>query len=945
MNKILCIQFNRWWLPFLFLLATTVLRAQVTKVFDKTIGGNAFDNAKFILATGDGGFLLGGNSSSNSSGDKTEDSKGANDIWLVKVNASGGKLWDKTIGGSNYESLMTIVATPDGGFLLGGASDSDAGGDKSENGRGYADCWLVKIDSDGTKRWDKTFGGELEDQIMDIAVLPNNQGYLLGCLSSSPPGPDKTAPLKSAGDYWVIRVDLDGNKVWDKAYGGSEFQYLTNIIPTSDGKFVLFGSSWSNAGGDKTENVRGTNDYWLVKIDADGNKLWDKTIGGDQDDDALSGTATSDGGVVVSGASSSNKSFDKSTNCFGVSDYWVVKVDADGHKSWDKTLGGIYGDYPTKIISTADGGYLVGGFSNSTRNALKSEDSRGDRDFWVVKLTSQGEWSWDKTLGGTDYDELAGISQSATGDFYLLGGSYSNAGGDKTENVKGVLNYWLVALRESPCTTPTLTYQLNSTTIPILQNTPEVMLTVNGCESGQISWSGPNGVQGAGPFIPVPTSAIGTKMYSVTCTRGSCSATITPTVEVVGSSVSGAFDGYVYGADCSTFRGWAWDGNKPNTPVSVEILDGPNVIGTLTAGEFRADLQKAGKGNGNHAFYFSIPERLIDNNLHLLTARIRGSNFILKGSPKALVCRQGDFPENKPPVAPTPTVLIAPVVAQLNVPFSATLVAFSDPEGAELFYWLDNLPNGLYFDPFERIIYGTPKTEGTFVIAYQAADDYGNTNSVSFNLTVLPASTSSVTGSFDGYLDKVECGSIRGWVWDRNKPNTPLTVEFYTENSPGNVTVWGSTLANIYRPDLKDAGKGNGAHAYGFETPAALKDGTQRVIRARVQGSVYELKWSGKELKCNTPGRLSAETGSGLQVRVLGNPVSDQLQVEITGAEGQPLQLKLTDASGRLVSQRQIETAQALEHQHLSIHHQAPGLLLLRVTSGRQSATLKVLKE
>ncbi|RRA99983.1 putative Ig domain-containing protein [Larkinella rosea] len=943
MKKIVHTYFNRRWLPVLLFLMSTCLQAQVTKVFDKTIGGNSFEQARIILPLADG-FLLGGISPSGISGDRTTANLGFQDFWIVKVDANGNKIWDKTYGGSGYDDLYTIVASPDGGFLLGGSSDSNKGNDKSEDGRGNGDFWIVKIDENGTKQWDKTFGGEFPDDLIGIAVLPENKGYLLAGTSQSPPTLDRTAPLKGAGDYWVVRVDLTGNKIWDKSFGGNSFQRSTGIVPTSDGKFVLTGSSSSNAGGDKTENVRGTvydfSDYWLVKIDADGTKIWDKTLGGDNEDEAAYGVPTPDGGVVIAGTSRSNQGFEKSANSLGGADYWIVRVGANGNKVWDKTLGGTQEDYGIRLLPTADGGFLAGGFSRSNRNAIKSENCRGDSDFWLIKLGADGTWLWDKTLGGNNEDRMGDVAQSASGDFYVLGDSFSDISGDKTEEAKGETDYWLVALHETPCTTPSPTITINATASPILQHTPGVMITVDGCESGQISWTDPDGAQGVGPFIPVSTAVIGSRTYSITCTKGSCSATVTPVLEIVKPPVASTFDGYVYGADCSTFRGWAWDGTKPNTPVTVEILDGPNVIGTLTAGEFRPDLLAAGKGNGNHAFVYAIPQSLVDGALHSLSARVRNSGFILKGSPKALVCRPGrdSGNQNKPPVAPTPTILIAPVTAQVNVPFSATLVAFTDPEGEELIYDLYNLPAGLEFDPFDRIIFGTPKVAGTFVLAYEASD-FIERNSVSFTLTVLPESTSAVTGSFDGYLDKVECGTIRGWVWDRNKPNAPVTVEFYT-----GTTVWGSTVANIYRDDLKNAGKGNGAHAYRFEVPAVLKDGQTRSIRARVLGSTYDLKDSGKSLTCNSPARFSAENGAELQVTVLGNPVLQQVQVEVRGAEGRPLHLQLTDASGRQLSHLQIEQAKAIERPVFNVQQQPAGILLLRATSGLKSVTLKILK-
>ena len=476
------------------------------------------------------------------------------------------------------------------------------------------------------------------------------------------------------------------------------------------------------------------------------------------------------------------------------------------------------------------------------------------------------------------------------------------------------------------------------TSLTVVQNTPLVSLTITGCSGGSVSWSGSNGSSSSGTTFSVPTSVASTITYSATCNLGGCiSLPVTFTVVVTPApTVTGSFDGFLYGADCSSFRGWAWDRNKPNTVFSVDIYDGDTYKITIAANEFRQDLKDAGKGNGIHAFRWTIPEALKDGQVHVLSARIKDSGFTLKDGPKTILCQTGTTPPppNKQPVAP----VMAALTAQKGVDFTTTLPVFTDPESGTLSYGLVGLPSGLTFTSGTRQINGKADAEGVFILTYSATDPQGATNSVSFNLTVA-GSTTVVTGNFEGYLDKVECGTIRGWVWDRNKPNTPLTVEFYTDG-----TVWGSVVANIYRVDLKNAGKGNGAHAYSFEVPAGLKDGNTRLIRARVSGSTYDLKDSGKPLTCPSPVRLSAESRAELQVTVLGNPVSDEIVVEIRGAEGQPLRWQLTDASGRLVSQRQIEAAKPVERQTVSIQNQPSGLLLLRVDTKGKSRTLKILK-
>ncbi|WP_133299945.1 putative Ig domain-containing protein [Larkinella punicea] len=919
--------------------AVAAVQAQPPLRWDKTFGGSSSDGTPEVVQTADGGFLLGGSSSSNASGDKSENSRGGLDYWVIRMDAQGNKLWDKTFGGSEWDDLNAIVPTTDGGFLLCGSSRSGPSDDKTEDSRGDLDYWVVRIDAGGNKLWDKTYGGDGYDDLT-AAVLTTDDGFLLGGSSTSGQSGDKTEDSRGNRDYWVVRIDDEGNMLWDKTLGGGEIDYLTALATTSDDGFLVAGYSLSGDDGDKTEGNKGGGDYWVIKLDEEGNTLWDKAIGGSETDYLSAVLATPDGGFLLAGASGSNTSGDKTEDSRGDQDYWVVKLNADRAVEWDKTLGGDGYDGLFSALLTADNGFLVGGYSYSGHNGDKSEENKGDVDYWVIKLDEEGNILWDKTVGGTGADYLSAMTTTLDGGFLLAGRSDSNAGGDKSDNSRGDSDYWVVKLKACEVVPSSLTLTSNVVNQPLFQNTPSVLLTVSGCKGGTVAWTGPGGSSGTGVSIPVPTSATGTLVYSATCTGGLCpTAPGSATITVSPPLVAGSFDGYIYGADCNTFRGWAWDRNKPNTIQSVDILDGPNVVVTIPANEFRQDLKDAGKGNGIHAFRWSIPAGLKDGQVHYLSARVAGSSFILKDSPKALVCEEGaSSPPNKQPVPPT----VSPLVAQQNVAFTTTLPAFTDPENSTLSYGLVSLPTGLSFTPFTRQISGTPTQSGLFVLTYSATDDKGATNSVSFNLTVNPAATTPVTGSFEGYLDKVECGTIRGWVWDRNKPNTPVTVEFYNTNT---LEVYGSVVANIYRVDLLNAGKGNGAHAYSFEVPAGLKDNTTRLISARVSGSTYVLKDSGKPLTCLSASRLSAESNREFQVTVLGNPLSrDAVEVEIRGAEGEPVRLALTDVTGRLVTERLIEKAGVVERQAVPVGKNASGILFLRASSGSRSVTLKVLR-
>ncbi|RRA97600.1 ELWxxDGT repeat protein [Larkinella rosea] len=237
---------------------------------------------------------------------------------------------------------------------------------------------------------------------------------------------------------------------------------------------------------------------------------------------------------------------------------------------------------------------------------------------------------------------------------------------------------------------------------------------------------------------------------------------------------------------------------------------------------------------------------------------------------------------------------------------------------------------------------------GTFV--YSATCNVSGCVSATSSATVIvqpvvnnPNPGPVVTGNFEGYLDKVECVSIRGWVWDKDKPNTVMKLEFFANgNSIGTID------ANIFRQDLKDQGKGNGEHAYSFPTPASIKNGQTYTISAKVYNSNYVLKWAPKTLSCPSGSRVateSAENQKTLEVVVLGNPIqNNQVEFEVRGAEGEPLRVLLTDLQGRTIAERHIEQAAATEPQRLSVPNSASGILLLRVSSLRQAQTIKLLK-
>jgi hypothetical protein len=208
--------------------------------WQNTIGGNNADKLRSLIQTSDGGYLLGGYSASGISGDKTEASLIYFDYWIVKLDAFGSIEWQNTIGGSNEDVLNSVIQTTDGGYLLGGYSESGISGDKTEAWLGGADYWVVKLDDTGNIEWQNTIGGSNTDIIYSV-IQTLDGGYLLGGYSSSGISVDKTEANLGGADYWVVKLDATGNIEWQNTIGGSSFDYLYSVIQTSDGGYLLGG--------------------------------------------------------------------------------------------------------------------------------------------------------------------------------------------------------------------------------------------------------------------------------------------------------------------------------------------------------------------------------------------------------------------------------------------------------------------------------------------------------------------------------------------------------------------------------------------------------------------------------------------------------------------------------------------------------------------------------
>ncbi len=423
--------------------------AQVPAIeWQNTIGGDMYDWLYSIEQTSDGGYILGGHSESGVFGDKVDSSRGGSDYWIVKLDSFGEIEWQNTIGGDNQDQVYDIKQTLDGGYIVGGYSSSSLSGEKSENYIGInsnPDYWVVKLDSLGEIEWQNTIGGDQQDYLWYVGQTIDG-GYILGGLSESELSGDKTEEKIGYSDYWIVKLSSFGEIEWQNTIGGDLDDWLHSMEQTVDGGYILVGTSYSNISGDKTEDCFGFNDYWVVKLDSLGEIEWQNTIGGNLYDEVFSIQQTLDFGYIIGGQSNSDFSGVKNESCLGYADYWVVKLDSSGEIEWQNTIGGNNWDYFFSVKQTSTGGYIVGGCSYSNISGDKTEDNHGQTDYWIVKLSELGEIEWQNTIGGISLDVFYELEPTNDGGYILAGLSQSGISGDKTEACIGYYDYWVIKL-------------------------------------------------------------------------------------------------------------------------------------------------------------------------------------------------------------------------------------------------------------------------------------------------------------------------------------------------------------------------------------------------------------------------------------------------------------------------------------------------------------------
>ena len=328
--------------------------------WSRTFGGSDWDGAYSVAQTSDGGYIVAGYTRSYDAG--------ADDAWLIKTDSEGNEQWNRVFDGSGWDGAYSVEQTTDGGYILTGWRGSYIG-------RHQNDIWLIKTDSEGNEQWNRVFGGLLLDvgrcvrQTSDggYIVIGKTWSYGAGCY-----------------DVWLIKTDSEGNKQWNRTFGGSEWDVGNCVAQTSDGGYIIAGRT--------TSYGAGAGDAWLIKTDSEGDEQWNQTFGGSGYDVGYCVTQTSDGGYIIAGEA---RSYADSRG-----DAWLIKTDSEGDEQWSQTFGGLgYYDVSYSVDQTSDGGYIVTGW---TRSYGAGRDS-----VWLIKVgvnpadSTTGD-KWYKTFNGFD---------------------------------------------------------------------------------------------------------------------------------------------------------------------------------------------------------------------------------------------------------------------------------------------------------------------------------------------------------------------------------------------------------------------------------------------------------------------------------------------------------------------------------------------------------------
>lgn len=401
--------------------------------WNKLFGGTGDDAARAMARTADGGFIIAGETYTNT--------QGSADVLIIKTDADGNKLWQKTYGGDQADQVKQVAVAADGSIAVIATTLSNNMGDVGVNHGGY-DIWVLKLDAAGNLQWQKTYGSADTDQAASITETNDGNFVFTGHTNGNNSG--DVGASHGLYDIWVVKINSAGNLLWQKTYGGANTEQAASVISGTDGSLVVAGSSNSNNVGD-VGPTKGGYDIWIIKLDATGKLTWQKTYGGNATEMAGSIINTAEGGYAAAGYTTSGNSGDVGPN-HGSNDIWVLKLGADGTLQWQNALGGGTDQYSTGICQNQNGNIVVAGFTTGGNDGDVGA-SIGQEDAWIVKLSASGSVIAQTVKGGIANDRANGIIPVAGAGYVIAGYTDSNKSGDVGAS-NGKRDMWLFKIRD-----------------------------------------------------------------------------------------------------------------------------------------------------------------------------------------------------------------------------------------------------------------------------------------------------------------------------------------------------------------------------------------------------------------------------------------------------------------------------------------------------------------
>jgi len=406
----------------------------------KTYGGSGEDEALAIVKTNDNGYVVIGNTRSND-GDIVDKTTTDEDFWVLKISETGNILWNRTYGGSNNDTATDISTTSDGGYIVSGGTRSNDG-DITTGNAGFIDYWILKLDANGQKQWSKTFGFLGADVANQVFQTKDGGYFVTGYydFNGANGGGNDGRNQHAGGEFWAIKMAPDGEYIWRRYFGGFNDDESYSAIETSDGGFLLTGASES-PDGDIFDN-NGGYDYWVVKIDAFGTKLWTRSYGGSEIDTGYAATTSADGNFLMVG---DTRSSDKDvTFNHGNGDLWAIKFSQGGNLIWNSSFGGAGFESAHSISPINNGNYVICGHTRSQGGDVSFNN--GENDAWLVIMDPDGTLLFEKTIGGSTFDFGEDAILGHDGSSILMVGSTESNDGD-IPRFQGIKDLMIVKLK------------------------------------------------------------------------------------------------------------------------------------------------------------------------------------------------------------------------------------------------------------------------------------------------------------------------------------------------------------------------------------------------------------------------------------------------------------------------------------------------------------------